>query len=251
MEVEYHWSTLHVPREDGPDEHMDVYFAFPAEGGPWPGIVVFQEIFGVNEHIREVCRRVAAQGYVVIAPDIYHRTVQRLELGYEPEDVAKGRAHKDQTTMDGLLRDTRKSIQALRDRDDVRPDDIGCVGFCFGGHMAFIAATLDDLKATACFYPGGLTTMRPGGGEPSIGLAEKIDGRILLLFGDDDKGIPPEQVEEVRNALAQAGLRYEVKTFVGAGHGFACDKRLSYHVGAANEAWRAVYDMWAQEFARA
>jgi len=249
MEVRNHWSTLHVPRDDGPPEHMDAYFAFPAEGGPYPGIVVYQEIFGVNEHIREVCRRVAEHGYVAVAPDIYHRTAPRIELGYDEQGVSEGRKHKEATTMDGLLRDTHASIQALRDRDDVRDEALGAVGFCFGGHVAFIAATLPDLKATACFYGGGITTMRPGGGEPSIKLAPEIKGRVLMLYGDDDKGIPPEQVEEVRNALAEAGKRYEVKTFVGAGHGFACDKRLSYHVGAANEAWEATYAMWAQEFA--
>jgi carboxymethylenebutenolidase len=251
MDVNFHWSTLHVPREDGADEHMDAYFAFPAEGGPYPGIVLFQEIFGVNDHIREVCRRIAEQGYVVVAPDIYHRTAQRLELGYEPEDVAKGREHKDKCTMDGLLADTRKAIQALHDRADVKSGGVGCVGFCFGGHVAFIAATLSDIQATACFYGGGITTMRPGGGEPSIKLAPQIEGRILMLYGDDDKGIPPEQVAEVRNALADAGARYEVRTFVGAGHGFACDKRLSYNVGASNEAWKMVFAMWDAELKQA
>ncbi|MCB9896016.1 MAG: dienelactone hydrolase family protein [Planctomycetes bacterium] len=229
---------------------MDAYFAFPGEGGPYPGVVVFQEIFGVNEHIREVCRRIAAQGYVAVAPDVYHRTAQRLELGYEPEDVAQGRQHKDKCTVAGLLADTRASIKALHDRDDVLNGKLGCVGFCFGGHVAFIAATLPEFAATACFYGGGITTMRPGGGEPSIKLAPQIEGRILMLYGDQDKGIPPEQVEQVRNALADAGKRYEVRTFVGAGHGFACDKRLSYHVGASNEAWKLVFDMWSQELGK-
>lgn len=248
MAVNFHWSTLHVPREDGPPQHMDAYFAFPEAGGLHPGIVVYQEIFGVNEHIREVCRRIAEHGYVAVAPDIFHRSAQRLELGYDEAGVAEGRKHKDATTMDGLMRDTHVCIQALRDRDDVRDDAIGAVGFCFGGHVAFLAATHEDIKATACFYGGGITTMRPGGGEPSIKLAPEIKGRILMLYGDDDQGIPPEQVEEVRKALADAGKRYEVKSFVGAGHGFACDKRQSYKIGAAREAWEAVYAMWAAEF---
>ena len=248
MGVNFHWSTLQVPRDDGPHEHMDAYFAYPEAGGPYPGIVVFQEIFGVNEHIREVCRRIAERGYVVVAPDIYHRTVQRLELAYDADGVAEGRKHKDATTFDGLMRDTRKCIQTLKDRDDVRSDAIGAVGFCFGGHLAFLAATLEEIKATACFYGGGITTMRPGGGEPSVKLAPDIKGRVLMLYGDEDQSISPEQVEEVRTALADAGKRYEVRTFVGAGHGFACDKRQSYKIGAATEAWDMVYAMWAQEF---
>ena len=239
----------HMIEIESPDGKFAAYRADPMHAARRPAVIVLQEIFGVNEHIREVCRRVAEHGYVAVAPDIYHRTAPRIELGYDEQGVSEGRKHKEATTMDGLLRDTHASIQALRDRDDVRDEALGAVGFCFGGHVAFIAATLPDLKATACFYGGGITTMRPGGGEPSIKLAPEIKGRVLMLYGDDDKGIPPEQVEEVRNALAEAGKRYEVKTFVGAGHGFACDKRLSYHVGAANEAWEATYAMWAQEFA--
>ncbi|MBZ0136858.1 MAG: dienelactone hydrolase family protein [Planctomycetes bacterium] len=229
---------------------MDAYVARPAEGGPWPGVIVFQEIFGVNEHIREVCKRVAAQGYVAMAPDIYHRSVQRLELGYEAADIAEGRRHKDLTTFDGLMLDVKECILQLRNRDDVRGDALGAVGFCFGGHVAFLAATRDEIRATACFYGGGISTMRPGGGEPSLKLAPGIKGRVLMLYGSEDQGIPPEQVDEVRNALAEAGLRYEVKVIVGAQHGFACDKRLSYNYGACTEAWESVFTMWAQEFAQ-
>lgn len=247
METEANWQTFEIEEADGVT-HMDAYVARPAEGGPWPGIIVFQEIFGVNEHIREVCRRIASNGYVAMAPAIYHRTAPGFQIGYTPEDVAEGRKHKDLTTFDGLMLDTKECILQLRNRDDVRSDAIGAVGFCFGGHVAFLAATLHDIKATACFYGGGISTMRPGGGEPSLKLAPEIKGRMLMLYGDEDKGIPPEQVDEVRNALAEAGLRYEVKVFVGAQHGFACDKRLSYNVRAANEAWEAVYAMWAQEF---
>lgn len=249
MDVKANWHTFEIEEGDGVT-HMDAYVAHPAEGGPWPGIIVYQEIFGVNEHIREVCRRVAAQGYVVMSPDIYHRSVQRLELGYTPEDVAEGRGHKDLTTCDGLMLDTRECILQLRDRPDVRKDALGAVGFCFGGHVAFLAATQREIRATACFYGGGISTMRPGGGEPSLALAPGIKGRILMLYGDQDQGIPPEQVEEVRNALAESGARYEVRVFAGAQHGFACDKRLSYNVRAANEAWDAVFAMWSQEFAQ-
>ena len=248
MDTEANWQTFEIEEGDGV-AHMDAYVARPAEGGPWPGVVVLQEIFGVNDHIRDVCNRVAANGYVAMAPDIYHRSVQRLELGYTPEDVAEGRKHKDLTTYDGLMLDIKECILQLRNRSDVRSDALGAIGFCFGGHVAFLAATLSEIKATACFYGGGISTMRPGGGEPSLKLASDIKGRILMLYGDEDKGIPPEQVDDVRNALAEAGLRYEVKVLTGAEHGFACDKRRSYNVRASNEAWEAVYAMWTQEFA--
>jgi dienelactone hydrolase len=126
LDVESHWTTV---------AEFAAFVAFPQAGGPWPGIVVFQEIFGVNSHIREVCARIAAHGYVAIAPDLFHRTVRQLDIGYGPDDIAQGRKHKEATTREGVLADAQACIAALKARGDVRPADIGCIGFCFGGQL--------------------------------------------------------------------------------------------------------------------
>jgi carboxymethylenebutenolidase len=236
LTVESHWQTLDVEEPDATLAHMDAFVAFPKEGGPYPGILVFQEIFGVNSHIRDVCARIAAHGYVALAPDIYHRTVQRLELGYDAAAVAEGRKHKDATTREGLLRDAHRALLTLQERKDVQPDRIGCVGFCFGGHVAFIAASLPEIKATACFYGGGI--------QNSLDLAPQIKGHVRLIYGEDDKGIPPDVVESIALKLQAEKVDFMVTTYTGAQHGFACDQRASYNAQAADDAWREVYGMW-------
>jgi carboxymethylenebutenolidase len=229
--VESHWQTLGA---------MPAFVAQPNTAGRWPGVIVFQEIFGVNGHIRDVCARVAAHGYVAIAPDIFHRTAPGLDLGYTPADVAKGREHKNQATMDGLLVDTRACIAELKARKDFS-GAIGCVGFCFGGHAAFIAATLPEIKATVSFYGGGIGTTRPGGGPPSVELAPLIKGKLRLIYGEDDKGIPQTEVEAIALKLMAAKVDFMVTTYSRAGHGFACDQRESYQEEAATAAWKETY----------
>jgi carboxymethylenebutenolidase len=215
---------------------MDAFVAFPKSGGPYPGILVFQEIFGVNDHIRNVCGRIAAHGYVALAPDIFHRTAQRLELGYDAAAVAEGRKHKDATTREGLLRDARKALLTLQERKDVQPDKLGCVGFCFGGHVAFMAASMPEIKATGCFYGGGI--------QNSLDLAPQIKGHVRLIYGEEDKGIPRELVEAIAHKLQQEQVDFMVTTYTGAQHGFACDQRASFNARAADSAWREVYGLF-------
>jgi carboxymethylenebutenolidase len=229
--VESTWQTLGA---------MPAFVARPTAQGRWPSVIVFQEIFGVNSHIRDVCARVAAHGYIAIAPDIFHRTASGLDLGYTPADVARGREHKNLVAMDGLLADTRACIAWLQVAKDFS-GDIGCIGFCFGGHAAFIAATLPEIKATVSFYGAGIGTMRPGGGPPSVELAPLIKGRLRLIYGEDDKGIPQTEVEAIAIKLMQAKVDFMVTTYSRAGHGFACDQRESYFEEAAIAAWKETY----------
>jgi carboxymethylenebutenolidase len=233
LEVGSRWQTL------GP---MQAFVASPALTGRYPGVIVFQEIFGVNSHIRDVCARVASHGYIAIAPDIFHRTARQLDLGYTQADVTRGREHKNQATMDGLLADTRACIAWLKAAKDFS-GAIGCVGFCFGGHVAFIAATLPEIKATVSFYGGGIGTSRPGGGPPSVELAPLIKGRLRLIYGEDDKGIPQTEVEAIALKLMAAKVDFMVTTYSRAGHGFACDQRESYNAQAADYAWKETYTM--------
>jgi len=229
LDVESHWTTA---------AEFAAFVAFPKAGGPWPGIVVFQEIFGVNSHIREVCARIAAHGYVAIAPDLFHRTVRQLDIGYGPDDIAQGRKHKDATTREGVLADAQACIAALKARGDVRPADIGCIGFCFGGHAAFMAASLPEIRVAVSFYGGGI--------QNSLDLAPRIKGRLRLIYGEDDKGIPPSQVEAIALALQAARVDFMVTSYSRAGHGFACDQRASYNEEAATLAWRETFALLRQ-----
>jgi carboxymethylenebutenolidase len=226
---------------------MEAYVARPGGQGPWPAVLVFMEIFGVNSHIREVTERIAAEGYVAIAPNYYHRTTPNLELGYDAEGIAEGRRHKDKTTREGLLGDIRATIQFLQEDKGVgSKEKMACIGFCFGGHVAYIAAAFDEIAATASFYGGGIAVSSPGGGAPTISHTDEINGEVLCLFGDRDEAIPKEQTDAVDRALSEAGVRHEVIRYPGVGHGFFCNQRKDFDAQASEDAWRRVKALFAR-----
>ncbi len=247
--VQKQWVTIPIA-ENSP---MEAYLAKPEGEGPWPAVIVLMEIFGINSHIREVTERIAAEGYVAIAPNYYHRTTQNMNLGYNEQDVEFGRQHKDQTTREGILVDIRATIQFLQDQflpDQpdvplVSPQEkIGCIGFCFGGHVAYIAAGMNDIAATASFYPGGVAVMSPGGGRATVEHTNEIKGEILCLFGEQDPLIPYDHTVVVENALQKSGVQYEVVRYSNVGHGFFCNQRGDYDPSAAEDAWRRVKELF-------
>ena len=158
------------------------YLAFPQAPGLFPAIIVIQEIFGVNHHIRDITRRFAQQGYVAIAPAIYQRQAPGFEAGYSKEDVKIGRLYKNQTKAAELLGDIQATIDFLYGLPQVDQSGIGCIGFCFGGHVAYLAATLSAIKATASFYGAGIANWSPGGGEPTLTRTPRDQRNALCLF---------------------------------------------------------------------
>lgn len=239
------WVEVPVPSSmpDGSaTKNMEAYLVKPPEGqGPWPAVIVFMEIFGVNSHIREVTERIAAEGYVAIAPNYYHLTTKNMELCYTDADMQEGWKHKQATTREGLLVDIRSLIQFLQECDDVQPKEkMACIGFCFGGHVAYIAAGFDEIAATASFYGGGVATSSPGEGVPTVNHTREIKGEILCLFGERDPLISHEDTVTVENALKEAGTRHEVVRYSNVGHGFFCNQRADYDASAAEDAWRRV-----------
>jgi carboxymethylenebutenolidase len=237
--------TANVTIPNG-DLNIDAYLAEPTGGGPYPGIVVIQEIFGVNSHIRDVCDRIAKQGYVAIAPAIYQRQVSGLELGYSDEDIALGRQYKEQTKAPELLGDIQATLNLLKDRETVKKGAFGSIGFCFGGHVTYLAATLDDIKATASFYGAGIPTGTPGGGPATITRTPEIGGVLYGFFGTEDPLIPNEEVDQIEAELQKHGIRHRIFRY-RATHGFFCDRRDSYNGEAAEDAWKHVKELFAQE----
>jgi carboxymethylenebutenolidase len=224
---------------------IDAYLAQPVDQGQYPAIVVIQEIFGVNSHIRDVTERIAREGYVAIAPAIYQRTAPGFEVGYNDEDVKLGRLHKDETKADELLSDVQATIAYLRTLPSVKGDEIGTIGFCFGGHVAYLAATLPDVQVTASFYGAGIPVMTPGGGAPTISRTPEIQGVVYGFFGTQDPSIPIEQVDQIEAALQSQGIRHQIFRYP-AGHGFFCDQRGSYSPEAAADAWEHVKELFGR-----
>jgi carboxymethylenebutenolidase len=224
-------------------EQISAYLATPSASGQFPGIIVIQEVFGVNAYIRAVTERIARMGYVAIAPAIFDRQAPGLDLGYTPTELELGRNYAGKTTATELLSDIRSSIEYLRSLPQVQPD-FGCIGFCFGGHVAYLAATLPDIRVTASFYGSRITTFTPGGGEPTVSKTGSIAGTMYMFFGLDDASIPPEQVAQIDTALTEHHVPHQIWQYPGAGHGFACDLRDSYNPTATADAWQHVTELF-------
>ncbi len=233
-------ATVQVPNGDLP---IASYLVTPTAPGSYPIVIVFQEIFGVNAHIREVTERIAAEGFVAIAPALFQRTAPNFEVGYSPEETVQARVYKDRTIAAELLSDIQAAIAYARSLPMVQPDAIGCIGFCFGGHVAYLAATLPDIRATAAFYGGGIATFTPGGGDPTITRTPEIHGRIYAFFGTRDPLIPVEQIDQVEAALTQHKIDYRLFRYP-TGHGFFCDHRADYNPAAAADAWEHVQELF-------
>jgi carboxymethylenebutenolidase len=204
---------------------LGAYRADPATA-PKAAIVVIQEIFGVNTHIRHVCDRLAAQGYVAIAPAIFDRLQPNFQSGYSPDEVAIARKFIAAPDWDAYMRDTQAAIDAVKTSGPV-----GIVGFCLGGSVAFLAATrLSGLKAAVGFYGGAIARFAD----------EKPKGPTQLHYGEKDAGIPLADVEAVRSK------RPDVEIFVydNAQHGFSCDERPSFDKQSSDMAWRRSFDFF-------
>ncbi|MGF1675680.1 MAG: dienelactone hydrolase family protein [Rivularia sp. (in: cyanobacteria)] len=226
---------------------IDAYLAKPLEEGSYPGIIVLQEIFGVNAHIQEVTQRIAKEGYVAIAPALFQRQAPGFATGYTPEDIEVGRNYAwGQTKADELLSDIQSTIDYLKTLEEVKKDTFGCIGFCFGGHVAYLAASLLDIKATASFYGARVTTSTPGGGAPTINVTPKIKGTLYAFFGMDDSSISVEQVNQIEAELEQYQVPGRVFRYNNANHGFFCDRRASYNPQAAADAWEQVKQLFGQ-----
>ena len=229
------------------DLAIDAYLAIPEESGSYAAVIVIQEIFGVNEHIRSITRRLAREGYIAIAPAIYQRQAPGFEVGYSDEEVKLGRKYKAQTQASELISDIQATIDYLYSLPEVKQSGVGTIGFCFGGHVVYLAATLDRVAATASFYGAQIATWCPGEDKPTIARTKDITGTIYAFFGTEDPLIPNEQTKQIETELQQQNIEHQVFRYEGATHGFMCDRRESYNADAAQDAWKKVLDLFSQK----
>lgn len=231
------------------DLQIAAYLAEPVLSEPQEpvaAIIVIQEIFGINAHIRDVTERFAKLGYVAIAPAIYQRLAPGFETGYTPEDIKIGRQYKEQTKADELLSDIRATAAYLNALPTVRTGAIGCIGFCFGGLVTYLAATLSEIKAAASFYGAGIPVWSPGGGQPTIAYTPEIKAKLYAFFGMEDASIPAEHVDQIEAELQKHQIPHRIFRYPGADHGFFCDQRASYHPNSAADAWVQVQELFSQ-----
>jgi carboxymethylenebutenolidase len=196
-------------------------------------VIVVQEAFGVNDHIKDVSRRFAAEGYHTVAPHLFHRAgggtapyddfSQVMPLFKGLDDAA-------------LLDDIDATVAALHERG-FEPERIGIVGFCMGGRVSFLVAARRRLGAAVGFYGGGIVTGRFPQFPPLLDHAPSLQTPWLGLFGDTDESIPVDDVEQLRAALGTAPVATDVVRYADAGHGFHCDLRPAFEPDAAADAW--------------
>lgn len=215
----------------GPDgETLTGYWARPEGDGPWPAVIVLQEWWGVNEHIMDVTRRIANEGYVALAPDLY-----KGQVATEPDEARKLVMELD---MPAAVQEIGSAIDYLLAQEFVAGDKAGIVGFCMGGRLTLMTALVNDnLAVVVPFYGSPLTPEEAAG----------VKAPVLGLYGAEDGGIPVEGVLAMGEALTAAGIDNEIQIYEGAPHAFFNDTRESYRPEAAADAWQRML-AWFEKY---
>ena len=237
MPEEITTETITLPVSDGTS--MPAYVAKPMSPGPHPGLLVMQEAFGVNAHIKDITERFAREGYTAIAPALFHRTDGQFEGTYT--DFGAAMPHMQALTDDGQTADIQAAYQWLT--TDGGASAVASTGYCMGGRASFLADILLPLKASVSYYGGGIA---PSDFFPALlGKASDLHAPILLFWGGKDDHIGTGAVRAVEDALIASGKPYAQMVFSEADHGFFCDARESYHPQAARQAWALTLEFLA------
>ncbi len=217
-----HW--IDVTSFDG--QRFGAWLALPAETPkkePAPGIVVLQEIWGVNAHIRAVAEQYAADGYVALAPDLFWRLKTRVDLRYDEADTRQAFAYRKAIDLELADRDIASTVDALRAMEGVA-GGIAAIGYCMGGMLAYRAAAKAGIDCAVCYYGGGIAQQ--------LELVPSIAIPMAFHFGEKDAHITADQVDAIKAALADRD-DVRIDTYVDADHGFNCWARPSYHQRSA------------------
>ena len=222
---------------------MNVHTARPDGSGKSPAVIVIQEIFGVDPHIQSVTSRLADAGFFAAAPELFHRSGAGVVVPYAEMQQAVGERQK--LSNDDVLADLNATVAYLQSNPNVDGDNIGIVGFCFGGFVSYMGAVqVPGIKASAIYYGGGILPRPDAPADAPRFLDQTADGLnvpAIGFWGDADQGIPVENVNLIESTLKGKGKDYESHTYAGAGHGFFCDARGSYNEAAAKDSFpRAV-----------
>ncbi len=209
----------------GDDGTFQGYLALPRSGSG-PGIVLIQEIFGVNAHIRSVAEQYAADGYVVLAPDLFWRQGAHIELGYDDADWKKAVALKGATDTAKAVADVAAAVRTLRGMQGVGPK-VASIGYCFGGLLSYLTAANGTVDAAIAYYGGGI--------QNQLDRADDVAIPLLLHFGGKDSHIPQDAVKSVAERFGDRD-NVEIHVYPEAEHGFNCSHRASYHQRSAVEA---------------
>lgn len=232
------------------DSLMRVYVASPKPAGVYPGIVFYSDIYQLGEPIIRLANYLAGYGYIVAAPEIFHR-LEPIGQVIEPDDLGRMRGNDDarRTAIAQYDADCRAIIDYLKADTSVAANKIGTVGFCIGGHLAFRAAFESEVKASVCCYPTGIPSGKLGKGvADTIQRVREIKGELLLILGTLDPHIPESDRQTLIKAIEDAGVPHKVFLYE-AEHTFMRDDGYRYDAVAATSAWQEIVDFLGRVFA--
>ncbi|HTY64413.1 MAG TPA: dienelactone hydrolase family protein [Acidobacteriota bacterium] len=229
-----------------PDGEISGYRARPDSGGPFPIVLIAYEVFGLQEHIKDICRRFAREGYLAIAPDLYYRQgdVSKLENFDEIFKIVS------KVPDAQVMSDLDAAVEwAAKNKGDAKR--LGVTGFCWGGRITWLyAAHSPKVRAGTAWYGrlvGDTAALQP---KNPIDLVTQLKAPVLGLYGGQDQGIPLDTIEKMRDALKKAGNPSEIIVYPEAPHGFFADTRPSYRKEAAEDGWRRLL-AWFKKYGAA
>jgi carboxymethylenebutenolidase len=232
------------------DSLMRVYIAAPSSPGNYPGIIFYSDIYQLGGAMIRLANYLAGYGYVVAAPEIFHRT-EPVGLVIEPDDIGRMRGNDNarRTAIAHYDADCRAVIEFLKAESSVSSGQIGTLGFCIGGHLAFRAAFESEIKAAACCYPTGIPSGKLGKGiADTIKRVSEIKGEMLMVFGTLDPHIPEADRQILIKALENAGIPHQVFLYE-AEHTFMRDDGYRYDSAATTSAWSEIIAFFERMFA--
>jgi len=218
------------------DGFFDAYVSLPPSGSG-PGLLLIQEIFGVNSHVRDIADRLAAEGYIVMAPDLFWRMKRGIELGYEGADFDQALKYFEQFDETKGLADLKEAATALRDHKQCT-GRVGTIGFCLGGKLVYRLASQFNFNAAISYYPVFV--------DKHLEEAQRIRCEIAMHFAELDKFVPTATYETIKDALS-VKPNFHIYMYDGVDHGFNCDVRESYNVDAAKLAWTRSLELLNKE----
>jgi carboxymethylenebutenolidase len=221
---------------------IPAYLATPEEDKPHPGLMVFSEIFGINQNIKNVCMRLAEQGYVAISIDHFHREEESTSPFDHPEIGLEKRSRLKDSE---IIVEIRSAVDYLKTLKIVKSDCIGSLGFCLGGRLSYLAAcTIAELSACVVFYGGGIVCDNPTENMPiaPVAMTEKIQCSVLAHYAEKDHTVPQGHLETIRQSLTNHDKDHEIIQYPRTLHGFANDSKPdSYNSEAAKLAWERTF----------